>query len=204
MLSLVGITEFNGKHAEVIYAYGMGDPGQWFINLDGDELTIEDGQGGTQVDYIKPLLKNAEGGNVHAANFVRDIFAKNWQNIGLPEDVIALVLQHVEYSQKDKEADLVEIERLEAVISKSLDGLAAYAHNGGFKANGFADLVAIQAKEYKKIEDRISFITTRVESFDKLQAGELVGRNWNNATFYADAKSAEFKELVTKILIGKI
>ena len=206
MANSTGVITFNNKQVATSYSSGWGDPGEWYIVFDNtSSLLIEDARGAlTQAEYINSLLPQAEEGNVFAKKSIQDIFASDWKNVGIEEDVINLSLQYVGYDTINRNEDITEIQTAHKKIPASLRILADYVESKNFDGKKFADQLNIETSLYKEVELHNRAAAQRIDVFDKIANNEPVGNEWTTASFYANTTDLEMIKRIDLILVEEI
>lgn len=193
-MHFTGLTVANGKKVYVSFNPGWGEPGEWYLSFDdGSTLTFDnaDGMGANQVEFLA---------NISNDEYRAGYFERNWNNVGVSDDVVRVVLEYVGYNDNNETVDQEQLEFALARLRSMSENIINSLVPAGFSLNH----VLTEAKKFenklKEASIHIDAIQARIRVYNELKSGKTPGRGWTNKLFLEKFPNHKFAPLAEKFL----
>lgn len=172
-----GTTEANGKHVNVMFNPGWGEPGEWHIAFSG-------GENGLNIDNVDGVRSQEEYLNMLSADKYRDkIIETNWSTVGNNDDVIRIALEYVGYNDENKTLDLETLRQAGEILREYVKAMTTGIDSLDFSARTFRE----NSKKFERILQECEYLIEtchdRIRVYDAMKAGNPVGMGWSNESF---------------------
>lgn len=189
-----GLTMANGKKVFVMFNPGWGEPGEWYLSLDGGvSLCIDnvEGMGGNQIEFLSHIVSD---------EYREKYFKNNWSTVGVSDDVVKFVLEYVGYNDDNEAEDKNNLENALARMKAFAESITRSLEPAYFNLSKTLEETQKFKAKLEDVSGPIEAAQDRIRVYNELKQGNPVGKNWNNATFLDQFPNSEFAPLAKKYL----